>query len=238
MKIFPAIDIRDKKVVRLTQGDYDRMTVYSENPLDIAKKFQDEGAKNMHIVDLDGALDGKLVNFKTIEAVVSQADMFVEVGGGIRDEDKIKQYIDAGVGRVILGTIAIENFDFVERMTQKYDEKIAVGVDAKDEYVAINGWKTISNVNSYDFCVRLRDSGVKTVIYTDISKDGAMKGTNLTAYQKLNEILGLNIVVSGGITYLSEIKSLAEMKVYGAILGKALYTGAIDLKDALKCAEE
>lgn len=238
MQVFPAIDIRDRKVVRLTQGDYDRMTVYADNPLDIAKGFEAVGATNMHVVDLDGALDGELVNFDTVKQLASQTGLFVEVGGGIRSSERIEKYLKAGAGRVILGTIAVEDYAFVEQAVKQYGDKIAVGVDAKDGYVAIHGWKTVTDIDSYEFCERLRDSGVKTVIYTDIAKDGALGGTNLAAYERLSKIEGLNIVASGGVTYLNEIDALKRMGIYGVILGKAMYTGKLDLADAIKTASE
>lgn len=238
MQVFPAIDIRDKKVVRLTQGDYDRMTVYADNPLEIAKGFVSVGATNMHVVDLDGALDGELVNFDTIKQLTSQTGLFVEVGGGIRSSERIEKYLNAGAGRVILGTVAVEDYAFVEQVVKQYGDKIAVGVDAKDGYVAIHGWKTVTDIDSYDFCERLRDSGVETVIYTDIAKDGALGGTNLAAYERLSNIEGLDIVASGGVTYLEEIDALRRMGIYGVILGKAMYTGKLDLADAIKTATE
>lgn len=238
MQVFPAIDIRDKKVVRLTQGDYDRMTVYADNPLDIAKGFEAVGATNMHVVDLDGALDGELVNFDTVKQLASQTGLFVEVGGGIRSSERIEKYLKAGADRVILGTVAVEDYAFVEQAVKQYGDKIAVGVDAKDGYVAIHGWKTVTDIDSYEFCERLRDSGVKTVIYTDIAKDGALGGTNLAAYERLSKIEGLNIVASGGVTYLNEIDALKRMGIYGVILGKAMYTGKLDLADAIKTASE
>lgn len=238
MQVFPAIDIRDKKVVRLTQGDYDRMTVYADNPLEIAKGFSSVGATNMHVVDLDGALDGELVNFDTIKQLTSQTGLFVEVGGGIRSSERIEKYLNAGAGRVILGTVAVEDYAFVEQVVKQYGDKIAVGVDAKDGYVAIHGWKTVTDIDSYDFCERLRDSGVETVIYTDIAKDGALGGTNLAAYERLSNIEGLDIVASGGVTYLEEIDALRRMGIYGVILGKAMYTGKLDLADAIKTATE
>ena len=234
MQIFPAIDIRDKKVVRLTFGDYDQMKIYADNPLQIAKNFVECGATNLHVVDLDGAKDGNLANFDVIEQIAKNCGMFVQVGGGIRDEQRIKQYIDCGVGRVILGTVAIENFAFVEQMAKKYGDKIAVGVDAKDGYVAIHGWKTVTDIDSVEFCKKLRDAGVKTVIYTDISKDGGMAGTNLKIYEQLAEIKGLDIVASGGITFYDELTTLDKMGTYGAILGKALYEGLLDLKKAVE----
>lgn len=236
MKIFPAIDLRDGKAVRLFQGDYDQMTVYSENPVDIARSFKAKGADNLHLVDLDGAKDGKLVNFDTIKAIVEEVDMFVEVGGGIRDEERIKQYLDLGVGRVILGTIAIKNPEFLKEMVDKYGEGIAVGVDARDGYVAINGWKEITDTESFEFCEYLRDIGVKTVIYTDISRDGGLQGTNMEAYKRLQKIEGLDVVASGGISFEEEITALKDVTA-AAILGKALYSGKLDLERALQLAK-
>ena len=236
MKIFPAIDLRDGKAVRLFQGDYDQMTVYSEDPVDIARSFKAKGADYLHLVDLDGAKDGKLVNFDTIKAIVEQVDMYVEVGGGIRDEDRIKQYLDLGVGRVILGTIAIKDPGFLEEMVGKYGEKIAVGVDARDGFVAINGWKEITDKESFQFCTYLRDIGVKTVIYTDISRDGSLQGTNIEAYKKLRQIEGLEITASGGISFEEEITTLKDI-TDAAILGKAIYSGLLDLERAVQLAK-
>ena len=236
MELFPAIDLRNGQAVRLFQGDYDQMTVYSSKPEDVARQFKEKGARNLHLVDLDGAKDGELVNFESIKNIVSGLDMFVEVGGGIRDEERIKQYLDLGVGRVILGTIAIKDPEFLEAMVAKYGDKIAVGVDVKDGYVAINGWKEVTDKKGMEFCEYLADIGVKTVIYTDISRDGGLKGTNLEAYKKLAEIEGLDIVASGGISFEEEITALKET-TYGAILGKALYDGLLDLEKALELAE-
>ena len=191
MKIFPAIDLRDGKAVRLYQGDYDQMTVYSDSPVEVAKSFKAKGADCLHLVDLDGAKDGRLVNFDTIKEIVEEVDMYVEVGGGIRDEERIRQYLELGVGRVILGTIAVKDPEFLEAMVTKYGERIAVGVDARDGYVAVNGWKEITDRESFEFCRYLRDIGVKTVIYTDISRDGGLEGTNMEAYRKLQNIEGL-----------------------------------------------
>lgn len=236
MELFPAIDLRDGQAVRLFQGDYDQMTVYSKSPVDVARQFKEKGAKNLHLVDLDGAKDGQLVNFKSIEEIVSDVDLFVEVGGGIRDEERIRQYLDLGVGRVILGTIAVKDPEFLKEMVAKYKEKIAVGVDVKDGYVAINGWKEVTDKEGMEFCRYLSEIGVKTVIYTDISRDGGLKGTNLDAYRKLAQIEGLDIVASGGISFEEEITALKET-TYGAILGKALYDGMLDLEKALELAE-
>jgi len=237
MEIFPAIDLKDGKAVRLFQGDYDQMTIYSESPVEVAQSFKAQGAKNLHLVDLDGAKDGQLVNFNTIKSIVNDVDLFVEVGGGIRDEARIKAYLDLGVGRVILGTVAIKDFEFLTEMVRKYGEKIAVGVDVKDGFVAINGWKEVTDINGLEFCVKLTEIGVKTVIYTDISKDGGMQGTNIDAYESLKEIDGLDIVASGGISFDWEIEALTENKTYGAILGKALYTNMLDLKTCIALAE-
>lgn len=237
MEIFPAIDLKDGQAVRLFQGDYDQMTVYSNSPVEVARGFKAKGATNLHLVDLDGAKDGKLVNFETIKAIVKDVDVFVQVGGGIRDEERIRQYLDLGVSRVILGTIATQDFDFVVKMVEKYGEKIAVGVDVKDGFVAINGWKEITDIEGMEFCRKLKGIGLKTVIYTDISKDGGMQGTNIAAYEKLAEIQGLDIVASGGISFEHEIETLRDNKTYGAILGKAIYTGAIDLEKAIRLSK-
>jgi len=238
MNLFPAIDIIGRKVVRLTQGSYEDVTVYNDSPVDVAKSFEACGASCLHVVDLDGAKDGELSNFDVIRQVIAETGLYVEVGGGIRDEARIARYLEAGVGRVILGSVAVEKPEFVTEMAARYGDRIAVGVDARDGFVAIHGWKTVSDVPSVDFCRRLRDNGVKTVIYTDISKDGAMSGTNLEIYRTLVTIEGLDIVASGGITYYEELDALAEMGAAGAILGKSLYTGALDLKTALARVKE
>ena len=236
MNIYPAIELRDGKVVRLYQGDYDQMTVYQEDPVDVARSFKAAGADYLHLVDLDGAKDGELVNFDTIKAIVEDVDMFVEVGGGIRDEERIKQYLDLGVGRVILGTIAVKDREFLEKMVSVYGERIAVGVDARNGRVAINGWKEITDIDSFEFCEYLRDIGVKAVIYTDISRDGGLQGTNMEVYRKLQEIQGLEITASGGISFIEEIAELKNVTA-AAILGKALYSGLIDLAQAVEMAK-
>lgn len=198
MELFPAIDLRDGKAVRLVQGDYNQMTVFSDRPEEVALGFKEQGAKNLHVVDLDGAKDAALANFDTIEKLIKTTGLFVEVGGGIRNEASIDKYLSLGAGRVILGTVAVTNYPFVEEMVRKYGDKIAVGVDAKDGFVATHGWLETSEVRGVDFCRRLRDTGVKTVIYTDISRDGKMQGTNLELYKELSQIEGLDIVASGG----------------------------------------
>lgn len=233
MQIFPAIDLRGGQVVRLYQGDYDRETVYAADPCAVARSFLAAGARYLHVVDLDGARDGMLANFDTIAAIVKQGGLYIEVGGGIRTEDRIRRYLDLGVGRCILGTIAVKDFAFTERMARTYGDRIAVGVDARDGYVAVSGWKELSAERGVDFCRRLRDAGVKTVIYTDISRDGAEAGTNLDLYRELSEIQGLDITASGGVSSIEELKELQRIGTRAAILGKALYTGRLDLKTVI-----
>ena len=235
MKLYPAIDLRGGQVVRLTQGDYDRMTVYGADPCAQARAFLSAGAKYLHVVDLDGAKDGTLSNYDTIAALAEQGGLFIEVGGGIRTEERIERYLSLGVGRCILGSVAVTDFDFTARMLQKYGEKIAVGVDAKDGYVAIHGWKEVSAEKGVDFCKRLADAGCRAIIYTDIACDGAMQGTNLTLYRQLQtEVPGVEFTASGGIASEAELLELEQMGLAAAILGKSLYTGALDLK---RCVE-
>lgn len=238
MLIFPAIDIIDGKVVRLSEGDYDRTKIYSVPPLEAAKNFADSGATHLHVVDLDGAKSGKADNAKTIEEIVSKCNMFVEVGGGIRSFDQIQKYLDCGVKRIILGTIAARDFEFVIKAIDKFGDAIAVGVDAKDNHVAVNGWRAITQIDSLKFCKRLKEIGVSNVIYTDISRDGMMKGTNLEIYNVLCQTYYPKITASGGITSESEIEKLRKIGIYGAILGKALYENKIDLKKAISLAGE
>ena len=223
MQIFPAIDLRGGQVVRLYQGDYDKETIYGQDPCAAARDFLAAGAKHLHVVDLDGARDGTLANFDSIAAIAKQGGLYMEVGGGIRTEERIRQYLDLGVGRCILGTVAVKDFDFTARMAQKYGGQIAVGVDARDGHVAVNGWKELSEERGVDFCRRLRDAGVRTVIYTDISRDGA-----------LAQIRGLNVTASGGISGIPELKELRAIGTHAAILGKALYTGRLDLRTVIE----
>ena len=236
MQIFPATDILGGKVVRLTKGDYNEVKVYADSPAEMALEFMKSGATNLHMVDLDGAKFGSPVNFDAIREAAQIKDLFIEVGGGIRDMKRIEDYLSLGVKRVILGTAAIKNYPFVEEAVKENGDAIAVGVDAKDGLVAINGWQETTTVNSVDFCKKLRDTGVKTVIYTDISKDGMLSGTNLEIYKELSKIEGLDIVASGGITFIDEIRTLNEMNIYGAIVGKAVYEGKLDLAVTLKAA--
>lgn len=236
MQIFPATDILGGKVVRLTKGDYANVKVYADSPAEMAKEFMKAGATNLHMVDLDGAKDGAPVNFEAIREAAKIKDLFIEVGGGIRDMKRIEDYLSLGVKRVILGTAAVRNYPFVEEAVKEYGSAIAVGVDAKDGLVAVNGWLETTTVNSVEFCKKLHDTGVSTVIYTDISKDGMLSGTNLEIYKELSKIKGLDIVASGGITFIDEIRTLSDMGIYGAIVGKAVYEGKLDLAEVLKAA--
>lgn len=234
MQIFPAIDLRGGQVVRLFQGDYGQETIYSSDPAAVARDFRSAGAKFLHVVDLDGARDGTLANFDVIAAIAKEGGLYLEAGGGIRTEDRIRQYLDLGVSRCILGTIAVQDFDFTARMAQKYGGQIAVGVDARDGYAAVSGWKDITKERGVDFCRRLFEAGVKTVIYTDISRDGAERGANLALYRELAEIRGLDITASGGVGSIRELKELEAIGTKAAILGKALYTGRLDLRSVLR----
>ena len=234
MQIFPAIDLRGGQVVRLYQGDYDQETVYGADPAAQTRAFLEAGARYLHVVDLDGARDGTMANFDSIAAIAKQGGLYIEVGGGVRTEERIRQYLDLGVSRCILGTVAVKDFGFTVRMVQAYGDQIAVGVDARDGYVAVNGWKELSKERGVDFCRRLRDAGVRTVIYTDISRDGAEQGTNLELYEELVQIEGLDITASGGVSSLEELRRLEQIGVRAAILGKALYTGRLDLETVIR----
>ena len=234
MKIFPAIDLFDKKAVRLFKGDYNQMTVYSENPLDVAKTFKALGATQIHLVDLEGAKDGTTPNIEVIKAIKKETGLFCEVGGGIRSLETIKTYVDAGIDRVILRTAAVENRSFLLDAIAKYGEKIAVGVDIKDGYVAVKGWVEKSQETALDFCKFLDDIKVRTIICTDISKDGAMKGPNLEMYRNLDKLFKFDIIASGGVSNIEDIIALNSLNLYGAIVGKAYYVGAIDLKKAIE----
>lgn len=233
MFLFPAIDLFDGKAVRLLRGDYNQMTVYSDNPAEIAKKFQQAGAKHLHLVDLEGAKTGQTPNLKTIQTILEQTDLFTEVGGGIRSIEIIDRYLNAGVDRVILGTAAVTEEGLVEQAVKKHGDKIAVGVDIKDGCVAIKGWTESSGIDAFAFCEKMQNIGVSTLICTDISKDGMMQGTNRELYQTLSKTFSLNIIASGGVSSLDDVKALADLGLYGAIIGKAYYTGAIDLKEAI-----
>ena len=237
MKIFPAIDLYSGKAVRLFKGDYSKMTVYSENPLEVARDFEQKGAEFIHLVDLEGAKDGTTPNFETVKSIAENTRLFTEIGGGIRSIETVEKYLGAGVDRVILGTAAVENQDFLKAAVNKYGEKIAVGVDIKDGFVAVKGWTEASSYSCFDFCEKMRETGVKTLICTDISKDGAMQGTNRELYRELAEKFDIDIVASGGVSTLDDIKALKKLGLYGPIIGKAYYIGAIDLKEALEAAK-
>lgn len=237
MLIFPAIDIVDGKAVRLFKGDYAQMTIYNNDPVSVAKDFENAGAKWVHLVDLEGAKSGMTPNLDTICKIVSETSLSVEVGGGIRSLDTVAKYLDAGVSRVILGTAAVKDPDFLKEALRLYGDRIAVGIDLKDGMVAIKGWTEVSEENAFDFCRKMQAMGVKTIICTDISKDGAMQGTNLSLYRELSEAFDLQIIASGGVSSLEDVKNLAEMKLYGAIIGKAYYTKAIDLKVAIEVSK-
>lgn len=234
MLIFPAIDLYEGQAVRLFKGDYNRKTVYSDNPTEIAEDFKQAGASCIHIVDLEGARDGNTPNLDIVCDIKAKTGLFCEIGGGIRTMDAIDKYISSGMDRVILGTATVKNPDFVREAVNKYGEKIAVGVDIKDGYVAIKGWTEKSEYDAFEFCKKMQDIGVKTIICTDISKDGAMIGTNRELYKELSKKFDINIVASGGVSSIDDVIALNEMNLYGAIIGKAYYTKAIDLKKAIE----
>ncbi len=238
MYIIPAIDLIGGQAVRLQKGDYNRVTVYSEYPAEVAKEFEKSGAQFLHVVDLDGAKDGTTANFDTVRNIIESTGLSVEIGGGVRDIERIKKYVDVGVDRVIIGTAAVTDPEFLAEAVAEYGEKIVVGVDIKDGFVAIKGWLEVSSVSCFDFCRQLCDMGVKTVIVTDISKDGMMSGTNIELYRELSSQFDINIIASGGVSTLDDVKTLSGMGIYGAIVGKALYTGAVDLERAIECARE
>ena len=236
MILLPAIDLYDRKAVRLYQGDYRQMTIYNDDPSAVAADFRDCGAGWIHMVDLEGAKTGETPNFPVV-ANIAGTGMHVEIGGGIRSEDTIKRYLDAGVSRVILGTAAITNWPFLCEMVERYGPAVAVGVDLRDGYVAIRGWTELSNTRCEDFFEKLQGIGVQTVICTDISRDGAMKGTNRGLYEQLSRAYSIDIVASGGVSSLEDVEELRKLNLYGAIIGKAYYTGAIDLRKALEAAK-
>lgn len=237
MLIFPAIDIYEGKAVRLYQGDYAQMTVYSDDLPALAADFAAQGATYLHMVDLEGAKTGLTPNLETIRAVAANSALFTEVGGGIRSMEVIERYLTAGVDRVILGTAAVTSPGFVKEAAEKWGEHIAVGVDIKDGYVAIKGWTEKSDADAFEFCRKMQDMGVSTLICTDISRDGAMRGTNRMLYRDLSAQLSLNIVASGGVSTIEDVKALREMNLYGAIIGKAYYTKAISLREAIEVAK-
>ena len=234
MYIFPAIDLYEGKAVRLLKGDYNQMTVYSENPPEIGMDFAAKGAKHIHIVDLEGAKSGETPNLETVLAIKEKSGLFCEIGGGIRTMEVIDRYLTAGVDRVILGTAAVQDEDLVREALARYGERIAIGVDIKDGYVAVKGWLEKSEIEAYEFVEKMQNMGVKTIICTDISKDGAMRGTNLELYRDLSRKFNIQITASGGVSTMDDVIKLREMDLYGAIIGKAYYIGAIDLEKAIE----
>ena len=238
MILFPAIDLYEGRAVRLYQGDYARMTVYSDDPCALAEAFTRCGATHIHLVDLEGARTGGTPNFDTIRAIRAASGAFCEIGGGIRSMETVARYLDAGLDRVILGTAAVSEPAFLEEAVARCGEKIAVGVDIRDGRVAIRGWTEDSALDAFAFCARLEALGVQTLICTDISRDGAMRGTNRALYGRLSEAFSTDIVASGGVSTLDDVRALAELGLYGAIVGKAYYTGAIDLSEAIAAANE
>ena len=237
MKLFPAIDLYEGKAVRLFKGDYAQMTVYSSDPVSVAMDFKAKGAECIHLVDLEGARDGSTPNFETVCAVKNASGLFCEIGGGIRGMDTVRRYLDAGIDRVILGTAAVSDPEFLDAAVAAYGDRIAVGVDIKDGLVAIKGWTESSGLEAFAFCRQLQQKGVSCLICTDISRDGAMRGTNRELYARLQKELSLNITASGGVSTLGDVMALARLGMYGAIIGKAYYTGAIDLAEAVRCSQ-
>ena len=237
MKIFPAIDLYDDKAVRLFKGDYAQMTVYSDDPVAVAKTFEEKGAKYIHVVDLAGAKVGKPVHLQIVRRIADETGWFIEIGGGIRDMRTVDAYLSAGASRVILGTAAVEDQAFLCDALAKYGEKIAVGADVADGRIAVKGWLEKSAYTLDEFLKKMQTLGVKTVICTDVSKDGAMKGTNRELYARLSKEYALDIIASGGVSSMDDIRALANADVYGAIIGKAYYIGAIDLAQAIEVAK-
>ncbi len=238
MIIFPAIDLYGGKAVRLFKGDYNQMTVYSDNPVAVALDFKSKGAEWIHLVDLEGAKNGLTPNIETVKNIVENSNLKVEIGGGIRSLETADKYVNIGVSRVILGTSAVTDRAFLISAIKKYGDKIAVGVDIKDGFVAIKGWTEKSQFTALEFCKQMQDLGVKTIISTDVSKDGAMQGANHDLYKELSEKLDINIIASGGVSSMEDIIKLKKQGVYGSIIGKAYYTKAIDLEQAVKVAND
>lgn len=237
MIIFPAIDLYNGCAVRLYKGDYQNMTVYSEDPLTVARDFEAAGATHIHMVDLEGAKDGTTPNLSVVERIARKTSLFVEIGGGVRSMETVRAYLSAGISRVILGTAAVTDEDFLREAVAEYGERIAVGADVRDGYIAIKGWLETSALTLEDFLSRMQKIGVKTVICTDISRDGAMMGTNRALYSELSKKFSLDVVASGGVSSIEDVRALRELNLYGAIIGKAYYTGAIDLGEAIEVAK-
>ncbi len=237
MIIYPAIDLFAGKAVRLYKGDYAQMTVYSHQPQQVARDFASQGATHIHLVDLEGARSGATPNLSTVCAIKEAAGTFCEVGGGIRSMEVVRRYLDAGMDRVILGTAAVADEAFLRSAVERYGEKIAVGIDIADGFVAIRGWTEKSHYEAMEFCGKMQDLGVKTLICTDISKDGAMQGANHELYRSLSRDFSMQIIASGGVSSLEDVRKLSALNIHGAIIGKAYYTGAISLRQAIEVAK-
>ena len=233
MIIFPAIDIKDNKCVRLSQGDFNKVNVYGDNPSKMAKKWEEKGAKFIHIVSLNGARGEGNINDESIKKILQSVNIPIQIGGGVRDEKRIEDLLELGVNRVIIGSMAVKNKELLKDLVKKYKEKIVVSIDAKNGKVAIEGWEEVSSLDSIELCKELEEIGVKTIVYTDISKDGMMIGPNFNIYEKLSKETSLDIIASGGVTTLEDVKKLNLMNLYGAIIGKSLYENKIELKEAL-----
>ena len=236
MVIYPAIDLFDGKAVRLFKGDYHQMTVYSECPVEVAEDFKANGATHIHLVDLEGAKSGTTPNLETVCAIKKTTGLFCEIGGGVRSMEVVERYLEAGIDRVILGTAAVTDESFLRTAVEKYADRIAVGIDIRDGFVAIKGWTEKSQERAMDFCAKMEKLGVKTLICTDISRDGAMQGANHELYRELSEKFKMNIIASGGVSSMEDVKRLGAMNIHGAIIGKAYYTGAVNLKEAIEVA--
>ena len=237
MVIYPAIDLFEGTVVRLFKGDYAQMTVYNENPVEVALDFQNQGATHIHLVDLEGAKLGTTPNLSTVCAIKEATGLFCEIGGGVRSMEVVERYLNAGIDRVILGTAAVTDTGFLTAAVSKYGERIAVGIDIKDGFVAIKGWTEKSQEDAFGFCEKMQKLGVKTLICTDISRDGAMQGANHDLYRKLSEGFSMQVIASGGVSSLEDVRCLAAMEIHGAIIGKAYYIGAVNLKNAIEVAK-
>ena len=237
MIIFPAIDLYEGKAVRLLKGDYDKMTVYSDNPASVAAEFRNMGATHIHLVDLEGAKNGATPNIETVRKIKAECGLFAEIGGGVRSMETVEAYIGAGIDRVILGTAAVTDEKFLVDAIKEYGGRIAVGADIKDGRVAIKGWTEKSEYTCFDFFDKMQKIGVETVICTDVSKDGAMQGTNVELYRELSEKFSINICASGGVSSIDDVRRLRSLDLYGTIIGKAYYTGAVSLKEAIEVAK-
>ncbi len=237
MLIFPAIDLIDGEAVRLYKGEYDKKTTYSKNPIDVAKEFERLGAKYIHVVDLDGAKNGETPNLEIIKKIKKETSLFVEVGGGIRNLDTVKKYVDSGIDRVIIGTAAVKDPKFLKEAVDLYKDKVSVGIDCKEGYVAIKGWLETTSLDIDTFMMKMINVGIKHVIVTDISKDGAMEGTNLKMYESLSKKYDIDITASGGVSSIDDVKALKKLNMYAAIIGKAYYIGEINLSEAIEVSK-